>query len=87
MLRWPIPLNAEGSYTFTVRVEDLAGNATEDQWHITVTAVELNQPPVITFQPVAWITTADLYNYQASATDDGDTLIWSLVEAPDGMSF
>jgi hypothetical protein len=46
-----------------------------------------NRPPVFTSQPPAGAGEGRLYSYQAAADDpDADSLSWSLLQAPEGMT-
>jgi len=55
---------------------------------MTVTAVQLNRPPVITSTPITTATVGQPYSYAVQATDPdpGDTLTFSLTTAPTGMT-
>ena len=69
----------------TVRVQDgKGGSATQS---FTIAVVAGNHPPVFTSSPVTTGSEARPYHYQATASDpDGDTLTFSLVDAPAGMT-
>ena len=53
---------------------------------VSVTVNSVNDAPVITSVPNTSATEAVAYSYAVTASDvEGDTLTWSLTEAPAGM--
>lgn len=83
LIEWTPPANAAASYTVQVVVVDAAG-ARDSQ---TYTLQMLNRAPVITSVPPQDIQATRHYVYQVMARDDdGDTLRFSLENAPAGMT-
>jgi hypothetical protein len=86
LIQWT-PTNGQvGSNSVTVRVEDAAGAF--DTQSFSVTVANTNDAPSITSTPVTTATEDAPYSYdvQASDPDVGDTLTFSLVVSPTGMS-
>ena len=85
LIQWT-PTNADvGPHSITVRVED--GNGGVSTQSFTLTVQNKNDAPQITSTPPTAATQDVLYQYDVNAADsDGDTLIFSLTRAPDGMS-
>ena len=84
VIRWTPTAAQAGEYTLIITVTD-SNNAVATQGFILVAAV--NQPPVITSQPVRTLTAGAQYRYSVKATDpEGDALSYSLDNAPSGMS-
>ncbi|MBI3181257.1 MAG: tandem-95 repeat protein, partial [Myxococcales bacterium] len=86
-VQW-VPTNAfVGSHGVTLRVSD--GKGGEALQAFTVVVANVNDPPVITSTPLAVATENVSYFYQATAADPDptmDSLTWSLVAPPSGMS-
>ncbi|MCU7935407.1 MAG: tandem-95 repeat protein [Candidatus Thiodiazotropha sp. (ex Dulcina madagascariensis)] len=75
-----------GTHTVSVRVDDGRGGTASQNFTLTVNAVP-NTAPSITSTPVTTATEGVAYSYDVDATDaDGDTLSYSLVTAPAGMT-
>jgi len=75
--------NFSGSDSFIVTVSD---GVLSDMITVLVTVNSVNDAPVITSVPNTSATEAVAYSYAATASDvEGDTLTWSLTEAPAGM--
>ncbi|WP_369983893.1 Ig-like domain-containing protein [Thalassolituus sp.] len=73
-----------GSDSFVVRVSD--GDLT-DTITVNVTVDAANDAPVITSTEVTEATEGEAYSYSVAANDvDGDSLTFSLTEAPEGMT-
>ncbi|MRR34370.1 hypothetical protein EG829_06655, partial [bacterium] len=77
---------ANSSYAVTVTATDtLKSSSTSFSW--TVKTRMPNTAPVIASTPVTTATAGSAYTYDVNATDiDGDTLSYSLITAPSGMS-
>ena len=72
-----------GNNSVTVVVSDR--NATANQ-SFTISVENVNDAPNITSSPPRSASVKSLYAYDVNATDpDGDTIIYSLLEAPEGM--
>ncbi|MES9854114.1 MAG: putative Ig domain-containing protein [Candidatus Thiodiazotropha sp. L084R] len=86
LINWLPPLSSAGQHAVTVRVVDQTGLSTEQNYSLTVTMANL--PPSITSTPVTAATETQAYQYDVEATDPnpGDSLSYSLVVAPVGMS-
>ncbi|MFP6789806.1 MAG: Ig-like domain-containing protein, partial [Thalassolituus sp.] len=75
--------NFSGNDSFIVTVSD---GVLSDMITVSVTVNSVNDAPVITSVPNTSATEAVVYSYAATASDvEGDTLTWSLTEAPAGM--
>jgi len=75
-----------GTDTFTYTLEDDKGGSGTATVGVTITAV--NDSPVITSKPERAAIMDALYEYEVQAQDPdaGDTLAYSLLEGPEGMS-
>ncbi len=78
-----------GADSFTFKAND--GQADSNTATVSITVNPLpppgNNPPVITSAPVISVNESQSYSYQVTATDaDGDTLIYSLTQAPSWLS-
>ncbi len=86
VISW-IPTRVQaGANAVTVRVRD-ADSATATQSY-TIAVSKTNRAPTITSTPVTAATEDGAYTYDVNATDPdaGDTLTYSLVTAPNGMT-
>ena len=73
--------------TFTVRVTDPGGAASEQTFTVTSVETPANRPPVFRSVPVSSVRLGESYRYAARASDpDGDVLTYSLIDGPVGMS-
>jgi len=89
LITWTPTLGQVGNTSVTVRVADSGGLFAEQGFTIAVTAPgPVNQPPSITSTPVTTAIADTPYSYDLDATDPnpGDTLTWSLLTAPAGMT-
>lgn len=79
--------DAPGPYTVKLTVTDTSGAASAPAT-VTISAVVLNSPPVITSGPVTIGEVGQPYRYDAEAGDPdaGDILTFSLSTAPTGMA-
>jgi hypothetical protein len=80
------PENADvGSYWVNVRVRDQLGAS--DSVNFTITVLNVNDPPIITSQPVTNATIYSKYVYQVVAEDidKGDNLLYQVAPSPFGM--
>jgi len=87
VINWT-PTNAQvGANSVTIRVRDVALATVTQSYSITVANTN-NGAPMITSTPVTAATPATPYSYDVAATDPdvGDTLTYSLVTAPSGMT-
>ncbi|MFN6161464.1 MAG: putative Ig domain-containing protein, partial [Planctomycetota bacterium] len=88
LIRWT-PSSAQlGSQSFTVQVSDgrTAGTVTKT-FQVTVVTEPSNNPPAFTTTPKTALVVGNPYVYDANASDpDGDTLTFSLVTSPSGMT-
>ena len=66
-----------GWYEFTVWANDSYGGSDSEHWHLTVTVVYVNDPPVFTSTPVYNVANNSAYYYDADATDS-DPIIYGL---------
>lgn len=83
LIEWTPPANAASSYSVQVVVVDAAG-ARDSQ---TFTLQVLNRAPVISSVPPPQVQASQRYVYQVVAQDDdGDTLRFTLQNAPGGMT-
>ncbi|OZG74355.1 hypothetical protein BTA51_04910 [Hahella sp. CCB-MM4] len=75
---------AAGDYQIVVEVEDLRGATTQQT--LTLSIAE-NLPPTIISTPVVMGDANLRYEYDVDATDpnEGDTLLFSLLDSPEGM--
>ena len=75
-----------GDNIVEVKVIDSQGGVDTKSWQVNVSNFASNRPPVITSVPDAVTNLERVYHYQLAANDpDGDYLLWSLDNAPQGM--
>lgn len=88
VITWSPTLADVGDHTVRVRVSDPATNAAEQEFTVSVTdSSNGNRPPLFTSTPSTRIVAPATYTYDSDATDpDGNSLTYSLVVAPDGMT-
>jgi RHS repeat-associated protein len=89
LITWTPTLGQVGNTGVTVRVTDAGGLTAEQAFTIAVSPpAPVNLPPSITSTPVTTATADAPYGYDLEATDPnpGDTLTWSLITAPAGMT-
>ncbi|MEH1899398.1 MAG: putative Ig domain-containing protein [Nostoc sp.] len=85
ILRWTPTANQLGDASVIVRVQDSHGAF--DLLSFTVNVRLVNTPPLINSTPGTQAATRKLYKYLVQASDiDTDSLIYNLVNAPDGMT-
>lgn len=84
-LTWT-PVQADvGAHTLTVQVADTGGAV--DSVSFQVSVIEVDDPPTISSTPDSTAPEDALYQYAVAAADEeSDTLAYSLVTAPTGMS-
>jgi hypothetical protein len=83
LIAWTPTAGQSGSHGVSVRVADPGGLAATQ----TFTVVVPNAPPVITSTAVTTAGVGATYSYDVDATDlNADTLAYSLVQAPAGMT-
>ncbi|WAK04123.1 putative Ig domain-containing protein [Methylobacter sp. YRD-M1] len=87
VIAWTPANGQEGSHSVTVQVSD-GQQSTTTSFNVTVEPAPVaNTAPVITSTPVTTATLGLTYSYKVTAIDaPGDTLIFSLVSGPAGMS-
>jgi hypothetical protein len=85
----PAEGQAPGVYTFQVRVTDDGAPNLSDAQSVTVTVIDVNQPPVLAAIPDQTATELSPLSFTATATDadiPAETLTFSLVGAPTGAA-
>jgi hypothetical protein len=86
-IAWTPANGQEGSHSVTVQVSDGQQSTTTSFNVIVEPAPVTNTAPVIISTPVTTATLGQTYSYRVTATDaPGDTLTFSLVSGPAGMS-
>ena len=86
LVSWTPSAAQVGSHPVSVQADDGNGGTTSQSYTLVVTAAA-NSGPVISSIPPTQATTGMAYSYAVAATDpDGDTLSFSLITAPTGMS-
>lgn len=86
-VRWTPTAAQVGEHAFELEVRDDRGGWVRQTFTVFVNNPALNAAPQITSTPNPRAVTAQAYRYEASATDaDGDTLEYTLVERPQGMT-
>ncbi|MEZ6044193.1 MAG: putative Ig domain-containing protein [Planctomycetaceae bacterium] len=84
-ITWVPVAGQEGEYTITAVVMDPYGGRDEISFNLITRGV--NSPPVITSVPATETRQNDPYRYQVTAYDpEGETLTYSLVSPPTGMT-
>jgi len=87
VIAWMPANGQEGSHSVTVQVSDGQASTTTSFNATVKPAPVANTAPVITSTPVTTATLGQTYSYRVTATDaSGDTLTFSLVAGPAGMS-
>lgn len=87
VIRWTPGSNQLGEHQVIVEVTDSIGAAVTQSASITVVTHTLNSAPSIESTPAHHAVAGHTFGYDASALDrDGDSLIWTLTEAPVGAS-
>jgi RHS repeat-associated protein/uncharacterized repeat protein (TIGR01451 family) len=87
-VRWTPASGQLGTHEIELVVADGRGGTATQTWPISVgSSGGGNRTPQITTAPGTNATAGSLYQYDVNATDaDGDTLVYSLVQAPAGMT-
>ncbi|RBW51404.1 putative Ig domain-containing protein [Marinobacter sp. F3R11] len=84
-VQWQPLASQIGSHPVAIRVEDSAGASVTQSF--TLTVIEKNAAPVIESNPPVSGLVGEPYLHTFQASDeDGDSLSWSLVSGPEGMS-
>ena len=89
LLDWtPAGSDVAGSpHTFTILVEDGRGGSVQASYEINVVSEFVNTAPQFTTSPSTNLVVGKTYSYDANGVDaDGDTILFRLVNAPDGMT-
>jgi len=85
VLSWMPP--AAGSFDVVLRVSDGRGGVGRQSFSINVSELGFNAPPIFTSAPVIQAPIGFNYSYQSSVIDpDGDSITYSLLSAPAGLS-
>lgn len=85
LIRWQPSAEQAGHHAVTVITSDGRLKA-EQTFHISVTHQASNRVPVITSAPDLTTSLQQLYAYNPRGEDpDGDVILWSLDQAPQGM--
>jgi RHS repeat-associated protein len=85
-ITWNPAASQLGSHTVEVTVADGQGGSATQSFTLNVNNRVTNQAPSITSTPNTVTNTERVYQYRGTAVDpDGDYLIWSLAQAPQGM--
>lgn len=84
-ITWTPAAGQQGAHGVALRVQDPAGLSATQSYTVTVTVG--NAAPQITSAPITAATVGAAYAYDVNASDpNGDTLAYSLTQAPAGMS-
>jgi RHS repeat-associated protein len=87
LVQWAPSAAQLGSQQVVINVSDGQGGGAVQGFNIVVSSTAGSQPPVISSTPLLDTTVSQLYSYQVAATDpQGQTLSYSLINAPTGMS-
>ncbi|MCW8999177.1 MAG: putative Ig domain-containing protein, partial [Kangiellaceae bacterium] len=85
VINWTPVSNQVGSQNVTVVVTDSVGNTGSQSFVIEVDNA-INNPPVITSQPVTSVQAAQTYSYQLVVNEpEGEPVTYTLTSSPDGM--
>ena len=85
-INWTPDFDQSGEHTVTVKVED--GKGGEDTKFFSLTVINVNRVPVLSPIGNKEVSEGDTLTFVLSATDDdGDSLIFSVEDLPDGASF
>jgi RHS repeat-associated protein len=86
-LRWIPGSNDIGSHSVVIRVSDSRGFSSDQRYLLTIDEPGQNRPPSFVSVPVVSAFVGAEYRYSAIAEDkDGDSLRYSLISGPEGMS-
>lgn len=87
LIQWQPQPDQVGIQNVSLQVTDGRGGSVAQDFSIEAISQPVNSAPVITSQPPKTATVSEAFAYDATATDaDHDPLIWSLDQAPAGMS-
>ena len=85
-ISWTPAMSQTGSFNVTFKVVDPQGASATQTFAVQV-SLPINHPPAFATQPLRVVALGQRYQYDARATDpDGDTLAYSLLDAPLGMA-
>ncbi len=86
-VKWSVPSNLVGT-TVTISIQAFDKARASDTQTFKVYVAQQNRPPTITSKPVLVAYEGTTYNYAAKATDPdiGDSLLWSRLSGPTGLS-
>ncbi|QIZ73030.1 putative Ig domain-containing protein [Oxynema aestuarii] len=88
VITWETTVEEIGTHAVVVEVVDSRGGKDVQSFTLSVTEIPPNRPPIFTSTPVVDAYINQPYRYQISATDpDRDKLTFSVMNAPEGMSF
>jgi hypothetical protein len=83
-----VNLSNNKSYYWTVDASDGKSNGTDIPIAIWSFSIKFNHPPKITSKPQLSVQVGDTYEYTVTAADvDNDTIVLSIIQAPNGISF
>ncbi len=84
-INWIPTIDQVGEYTIDIIVTDGEDGSASQSYSLIV--VQGNRAPIITSQAISSVNENATYNYTVEASDpDGDTLVYSLSVAPQGMT-
>jgi RHS repeat-associated protein len=87
LIQWAPATNQLGTQPVVIDVSDGQGGGAVQGYNIVVSSTAGSLPPTISSVPPLLTSTSQLYSYQVAATDpQGETLSYSLINAPTGMS-
>src|SRR5262249_42781736 len=87
LVLWTPTAEQAGNNPVVLRVSDGRGGVTEKSFSIVVGTVRVNHAPSVVSNPLTSVTVGGDYQYDTRADDpDSDSVVWNLVNAPDGMS-
>lgn len=87
LITWTPTADQFGTNSIALEVTDGRGGRAAQTFEVNVVSQGVNQAPEIVSEPLLGATTNREYRYDAIATDpDGDVILWSLEDAPIGMS-
>jgi RHS repeat-associated protein len=87
LVQWAPTAGQLGSQAVVINVSDGQGGGAVQGYSIVVSSTAGSQPPTITSMPAFLASVSQPYTYQVAATDpQGQTLSYSLINAPSGMT-
>jgi large repetitive protein len=87
LVQWAPTAGQVGSQPVVINVSDGQGGGAVQGYNIVVSSTAGSQPSIITSLPPLLATVSQPYSYQVAAADpQGETLSYSLINAPTGMT-